>query len=247
MFPPPAQQKQSGIGAALKGIVGTLLVAGLLGVGLLVGLIWYFRKPAPTVEVKPTVVTEVKKEAPPAAAKKQDPPQPKPGPTLPPRRNTVLQARLLTDLGTQRSQPGDLFAAQVGGGAYAGAVVRGHLTEVDRKNKEKRMGFQFETIEYHGTRYPIRAELRAITNKDVEEDNTAVNTAPSKKRVAILGAVGGAVGGVIGRIKGGSKTTTAVGAAAGTGAGVVVAMTVAKRAGDLNFPAGTPLTIAISN
>jgi hypothetical protein len=236
--------------AALSGIVGTLLIAGLVGIALLAGLTWYFRKP---VEVKPATKEEAKKVTPPANEKEKendkqaDPPKPLPGPALPPPRATVLNARLLNDLSTRRSQPGDLFSAQVGGGPYNGAIVRGHLTEVDRGNKEKRMGFQFETIEFRGARYPIRAELRSITNKDIDEENTAVNTKSSKKRTAIIGAVGGAVGGVIGKLKGGTKTTTAVGAAAGTGAGVVVAMTVAKRAGDLNFPAGTPFSIAISN
>jgi hypothetical protein len=237
-------KKPSSLGAAIKAAVTGLTLAGVL---LFFGIRWYKTDVTPKADPKPVAVTP--KPVAPIVPPEPEPEPVKPAlPRLPPAASTVLQVRLLQGVGTKESKSGDPFTGRIDSGVYAGGSVSGRLLEVERGRKESRVGFQFEALIYRGVRYPFRAELRSVATpkgavKEAEEENTVANKSPSKKRVAILGAVGGAIGGAIGKIKGGNKTAVVAGAAAGTGAGVVAGLTVASKAGDVNLPAGTTLTI----
>ncbi|MBL8291650.1 MAG: hypothetical protein JNN08_07435 [Bryobacterales bacterium] len=177
------------------------------------------------------------------------PPQPQPVPAPPSRLETsIIQARLLSPISTRQSREGDQFTAKVEGGRYPGAILTGRVTKLERKKKESRIAFQFETINLNRTQIPIKADLRGVTNarglKGVDDEGNAVSTS-SKKKAFILGAVGGAVGGVIGKITGGNRGA-AVGAGAGAAAGVVLGLTVVSRAQELHFAPGTVFTLEAS-
>lgn len=176
-------------------------------------------------------------------------PLPAPAPALPARLETsIIQARLLSPISTRQSREGDQFTAKVEGGRYSGAILTGRVTKLERKKKESRIAFQFETINLNRTQIPIKADLRGVTNarglKGVDDEGNAVSTS-SKKKAFILGAVGGVVGGVIGKIAGGNRGA-AVGAGTGAAAGVVLGLTVISRAQELHFAPGTMFTLEAS-
>lgn len=178
-------------------------------------------------------------------------PSPRPSPVPPPTTGfeaSMIQARLLSPISTKQSREGDQFTAKVEGGRYNGAILTGRVTKLERKKKEARIAFQFETINLNRTQIPIKADLRGVTNaqglKGVDDEGNAVSTS-SRKKAFILGAVGGAVGGVIGKITGGNRGA-AVGAGTGAAAGVVLGLTVVSRARELHFAPGTVFTLEAS-
>lgn len=160
----------------------------------------------------------------------------------------ILRARLLSTISTKTSKETDPFAAKVEGGPYNGAVLAGHITRIERKKKQSKIGFQFETIALNGRQVPIQADVKDVTNakgtKGVDEENRVIGST-SKKKAFLLGTVGGAIGGVWGAIKGGRKGA-AVGAASGAGAGVILGLTVVAEGNDIHFVPGTLFTIEAS-
>ncbi|BDC47856.1 hypothetical protein F183_A01720 [Bryobacterales bacterium F-183] len=159
----------------------------------------------------------------------------------------TLRARLLSTISTKTSKEKDAFTAKVEGGPYDGAVLSGHITRIERKKKQSKIGFQFETITLApgGKPLPIQADLKDVTNakgvKGVDEENRIIGST-SKKKAFLVGAVGGAIGGVWGAIKGGGKGA-ATGAAAGAGAGVVLGLTVMAEGNEVHFVPGTVFTL----
>jgi hypothetical protein len=161
---------------------------------------------------------------------------------------TTLQARLLSPISTKTSREGDQFTAKVEGGPYNGAILTGHVTKLEKKRKDSKIGFQFETITLNGTPVPIKADLKGVTNaegaKGVDDENHVIS-ANSKKKTFILGAVGGAVGGLLGKITGGNKGAV-VGATAGAATGVVLGLTVVSQSKDIHFVPGSVMTLDVS-
>lgn len=197
------------------------------------------KNPEPTPEPKPK------------AKEDSEPPSKPAPPRMPdslPATATLLRARLQSTISTKSSQERDTFTAKVEGGPYNGAILTGHITKIERKKKQSKIGFQFETITLNGARIPIQADLKEVTNasgaKGVDEENRVIGST-SKKKAFLLGTVGGAIGGVWGAIKGGGKGA-AVGAASGAGAGVVLGLTLVAQGSDIHFTPGTLFTIEAS-
>ena len=146
--------------------------------------------------------------------------------------STQLIAILDNSLTTSQARAGDRFSLTVQSPpAYAGAVVEGYLSRVDRGGRvtgRPELAMNFERIRLRGG--AVRSfdgyieSVRTPNGKDVRVDNEGIvseQDSQSSRTVARTG-IGAAVGALIGAIAGGGKGA-AIGAAigAGTGAGSV--------------------------
>lgn len=181
---------------------------------------------------------------------------------------TVLHLRLQNALSTSSSQANEPFAATVTQPVQSssgqvlipqGSVVLGHVGQVHAASGlsgESTMQLKFEQIRLPGGH---TTQLRATVAKvgqqgsgvghavgQVVEGTPSANpegqVQQSRTRSTVGNvAAGGAVGALLGAILGGGK-----GAAIGTAAGAGLGAYLGSKHGPLNLPAGTPITIRLS-
>jgi hypothetical protein len=124
----------------------------------------------------------------------------------------------------------------------AGAVLTGHVTDVDRAGRVKgrsRLAFRFSEVQVNGAAEELRTNPLAFQGEETKgEDATKIGA----------GAVGGAIiGGILGGGDGAAKGA-AIGGAAGTGAVLATRgreVTLASGA-NLNATLAEPFTIRVS-
>jgi hypothetical protein len=165
--------------------------------------------------------------------------------------NVVLTVELSNRLTTDVSQKGDHFEAHVvEPQEFAGAVVAGHLADVQRPGKAKGRAFlqlDFEQIRMPGASdwQPFSAQVVEVVPSeengvaDVDQEGGVRGSDTTKGDVAKVG--GGAVlGAIIGGIAGGGKGA-AIGAILGGSAGTAAA--VSQRGKDIRLEPGQQLRI----
>ncbi|HUX67972.1 MAG TPA: TrbI/VirB10 family protein [Terriglobales bacterium] len=179
---------------------------------------------------------------------------------------TALQLKLNNSLSTRSSQQGDSFTANVTSPVYSpngqtllvpeGSTVEGHVLSVQRSGSvtgKSQLQLNFERLRLpDGTVLPMRAGVSqvnpnagvggAITGTPSATSEGGVQQSQTRSTVGTA-AAGGAVGAIIGAIAGGGKGA-GLGGLVGAGLGVVLAST---KGGNLDLPAGTPLTITLSS
>ncbi|MGH9466651.1 MAG: hypothetical protein ACRD1Y_04795 [Terriglobales bacterium] len=177
---------------------------------------------------------------------------------------TELQLKLNNSLSTRSSNPGDTFTATVteavaGANGHqivvpAGSTVEGRVASVVRGGSisgSSRLQLNFAQLRLpSGASIPLSAQLSqihqqqgvgsAITGSPSTTNEGGVTESKTRRTVGTA-AAGGAVGALIGAIAGGGKGT-AIGGLVGAGLGVVLA----SQNGALDLPAGTPITITLS-
>lgn len=181
---------------------------------------------------------------------------------------TALHLRLQNALSTSNSQANEPFSATVTQPVLnrngqtvipQGSVVLGHVGQVHAAtglSGESTMQLKFEQIRLPNGR---TAQLRATVAKvgqqgsgvgnavgNVVEGTPSANQEGQVQQSRTRGTVGnvaagGAVGALLGAIIGGGK-----GAAIGTAAGAGLGAYLGSKRGPLNLPAGTPITIRLS-
>jgi len=178
---------------------------------------------------------------------------------------TALQLKLNNSLSTRSSQQGDSFTANVTSPVYSpdgqtllvpqGSTVEGHVLSVQRSGSvagKSQLQLNFEQLRLpDGTVLPMRAGVSqvnpsagvggAITGTPSATAEGGVQKSQTRNTVGTA-AAGGAVGAIIGAIAGGGKGA-GIGGLVGAGLGVVLAST---KGGNLDLPAGTPLTITLN-
>ena len=168
-------------------------------------------------------------------------------------RDTVLSLELLTPLSTEATQRGDRFQARVTAPTeYAGAVVDGRVTQVQRPGKVKgvaKLQLTFDQIRSPDNRVvSLHAELVELTpmgrddGTQVDPEGGVKGRSTTKDDVSKVGAATG-VGAIIGAIAGGG-TGAAIGAAIGGAAGTGAVMT--QRGKDIRLERGQQLKIRTS-
>ena len=169
--------------------------------------------------------------------------------------NVVLTVELLNRLSTDVSQRGDRFEARVvEPQEYAGAVVAGRLSEVQRAGKTR--GRALLQLDFDQIRMPGAADWQEFGAQVVEVLASAESGAgevdpeggvrgksTTKDDVTKVGAAAG-VGAIIGAIAGGGKGA-AIGAVIGGSAGTAGVMT--QRGQDIRLEPGQQLRIRTSN
>ena len=165
--------------------------------------------------------------------------------------NVVLTVELSNRLTTDVSQKGDHFEARVvEPQEFAGAVVAGHLADVQRAGKAKAralLQLDFEQIRMPGSNdwQEFSAQVvevlqpEATGTSEVDEEGGVRGRDTTKEDVAKVGG-GAAVGAIIGAIAGGGKGA-AIGAILGGGAGTASVMT--QRGKDIRLESGQQLRI----
>jgi len=177
---------------------------------------------------------------------------------------TALALKLDTPLSTSNSTAGETFTATVTNPVYGsngqavlvpqGSTVTGRVASVKRSggvSGESQLQLQFESLRLpDGSVHPLRAQLSnvnpnggvggAITGTPSATNEGGVQQSQTRNTVGTA-AAGGAVGALIGAIAGGGKGA-GIGGLVGAGLGVVFA----TQNGNLNLPAGTPMTITLS-
>ncbi|MDT5271104.1 MAG: hypothetical protein QOH49_3290 [Acidobacteriota bacterium] len=165
--------------------------------------------------------------------------------------NVVLTIELSNRLTTDVSQKGDHFEARVvEPQEFAGAVVAGHLADVQRAGKAKGralLQLEFEQIRMPGSNdwQQLSAQVvevlqpEATGTSEVDEEGGVRGRDTTKEDVAKVGG-GAAVGAIIGAIAGGGKGA-AIGAILGGGAGTASVMT--QRGKDIRLESGQQLRI----
>jgi hypothetical protein len=165
--------------------------------------------------------------------------------------NVVLTVELSNRLSTDVSQKGDHFEARVvEPQQFAGAVVAGHLADVQRAGKAKGralLQLDFEQIRLPGSN--DWQQFSALVTEVVAPEPTGTSEVDAeggvrgrdttKEDVAKVGG-GAAVGAIIGAIAGGGKGA-AIGAILGGGAGTASVMT--QRGKDIRLEPGQQLRI----
>jgi YMGG-like Gly-zipper len=142
--------------------------------------------------------------------------------------NTLVIATLDNSLTTTQARPGDLFRLTLQSPAsYAGAVIDGHLSRVDRAGRiggRPEMAMNFDQIRLRsGALYDFDGYIESVRTPNgeaVRVDNEGViseRTSQSTRTVTRTG-IGAALGALIGAIADGGKGA-AIGAALGAGAG----------------------------
>ncbi len=165
---------------------------------------------------------------------------------IPPERNMLI--RLETPLSTRVNRTGDPFRARVvEPERYEGAIVRGHVRDIDRSGRisgRTEMALAFDSIELPGERVqPFRAQVDDIRESEsvkiVDSEGRLISgnrTSQTLTRSTIGAAVGGVLGGVLG---GGKGALLGVLLGGGAGAGTVYA----QGAREIRLDRGTELDI----
>src|SRR6266404_4624879 len=154
----------------------------------------------------------------PTAAEQVTPPQPTAMPVILPE-HTAIRVTLDQSLATNRSRPGDHFAATVS------EPVLVHGRTVIPK------GAHAEALEVDGQNYDVRTMVRTRVGRDHKKRN--------------LGLMGGGAGGglLIGALAGGGKGAL-IGGPIGLGAGATAALLTGKK--DIKLRAETPLKFELA-
>ncbi|MDT5294446.1 MAG: hypothetical protein QOJ76_1326 [Acidobacteriota bacterium] len=164
--------------------------------------------------------------------------------------NAVLTVELLNRLSTDVSQSGDRFEAQVvEPQEFAGAVVGGHLANVQRPGKSKGrslLQLDFDQIKMPGGDWQeFSAQVIEVVASEgtgggeVDPEGGVRGKSTTKDDVAKVGASAG-IGAIIGAIAGGGKGA-AIGAVIGGGASTAGVMT--QRGKDIRLERGQQLRI----
>lgn len=165
--------------------------------------------------------------------------------------NVVLTIELSNRLTTDVSQKGDRFEARVvEPQEFAGAVVAGHLTDVQRAGKAKGralLQLDFEQVRLSGSNdwqefngqvvEVLQSEAAGVS--EVDEEGGVRGRDSTKEDVAKVGGAA-AIGAVIGAIAGGGKGA-AIGAVIGGGAATGGVMS--QRGKDIRLESGQQLRI----
>jgi hypothetical protein len=165
--------------------------------------------------------------------------------------NVVLTVELMNRLSTDVSQSGDRFEAQVvEPQEFAGAVVGGHLANVQRAGKAKGralLQLDFDQIRMAGGEWQqfsaqvieVVASPEETGGGEVDPEGGVRGKSTTKDDVAKVGASAG-IGAIIGAIAGGGKGA-AIGAVIGGGASTAGVMT--QRGKDIRLERGQQLRI----
>src|SRR6266404_2444864 len=169
------------------------------------------------------------------------PPQPTAMPvTLP--EHTAIRVTLDQSLATNRSRPGDHFAATVSEPVLVdgrtvipkGAHAEGLVVDARKSGRLKgraRLELALQSVEVDGQNYDVRTMVRTRVGRDHKKRN--------------LGLMGGGAGGglLIGALAGGGKGAL-IGGPIGLGAGATAAFLTGKK--DIRLRAETPLRFELS-
>lgn len=177
---------------------------------------------------------------------------------------TQLALKLNNTLSTRSSIAGDNFTATVTTPVYSqdgqtllvpeGSTVLGSVASVQRAGSvsgNAQLQLNIESLRLpDGQDLPLRAQVSqvnpnsgiggAITGTPSATNEGGVQKSQTRNSVGTA-AAGGAVGAIIGAIAGGGKGA-GIGGLAGAGLGVLLA----SRSGNLDLPAGTPMTITLN-
>jgi hypothetical protein len=169
--------------------------------------------------------------------------------------NVVLTVELSNRLTTDVSQKGDRFEARVvEPQEFAGAVVAGHLADVQRAGKAKgrallQLDFQQIQMPGSGGWQEFSAQVIEVVGPeatgvgDVDEEGGVRGRGTTKEDVAKVGGAS-AIGAIIGAIAGGGKGAV-IGAVIGGGAGTAGVMS--QRGQDIRLEPGQQLRIRVSS
>jgi hypothetical protein len=177
----------------------------------------------------------------PTAAEQVTPPQPTAMPvTLP--EHTAIRVTLDQSLATNRSRPGDHFAATVSEPVIVdgqtvipkGAHAEGLVVDARKSGRLKgraRLELALQSVEVDGQNYDVRTMVRTRVGRDHKKRN--------------LGLMGGGAGGglLIGALAGGGKGAL-IGGPIGLGAGATAALLTGKK--DIKLRAETPLKFELA-
>ncbi len=177
----------------------------------------------------------------PTAAEQVTPPQPTAMPvTLP--EHTAIRVTLDQSLATNRSRPGDHFAATVSEPVLVdgrtvipkGAHAEGLVVDARKSGRLKgraRLELALQSVEVDGQNYDVRTMVRTRVGRDHKKRN--------------LGLMGGGAGGglLIGALAGGGKGAL-IGGPIGLGAGATAALLTGKK--DIKLRAETPLKFELA-
>jgi hypothetical protein len=160
--------------------------------------------------------------------------------TLP--EHTAIRVTLDQSLATNRSRPGDHFAATVSEPVVMdgktvipkGAHARGLVVDARKSGRLRgraRLELALQSVEVDGQKYDVRTMARTRIGRDHKKRN--------------LGLMGGGAGGglVIGALAGGGKGAL-IGGPIGLGAGTTVALLTGKK--DIKLRAETPLKFELA-
>lgn len=143
-----------------------------------------------------------------------------------------LLIRLDSTISSKSSKVGDGFTATViSPRNYRGAIVRGHISHLDKSGRLKgktEMGLDFDSIEFrNGRRSALRAELLEVRQNEsvkVVDEEGNIHSGSRGKQTIKRTAIGAAIGGVLGALIGGRKGAViglVIGAGAGAGSLIV--------------------------
>ena len=164
----------------------------------------------------------------------------------------LITGRLNDDLDTTRTRAGDRFTLTVTSPDYPGAIIEGHVVDVNRSGRvtgRAELALAFDSIRmrdgrtarFEGTLDSVRAANGE--NVRVDAEGTVKDDSSQTNRTVTRTAVGSAIGAVIGAIAGGGKGA-AVGAVVGGGAGAGSVFVHGRN--DLQLRSGTEITIRAS-
>jgi hypothetical protein len=185
--------------------------------------------------------TPVSETPPDRTATSVTPPQPAAIPvTLP--EHTAIRVTLDQSLATNRSRPGDHFAATVSEPVIVdgqtviprGARAEGLVVDARKSGRLRgraRLELALRSVEVDGQDYDVRTMVRTRVGGNHKKRN--------------LGLIGGGAGGglLIGGLAGGGKGAL-IGGPIGLGAGITAAMLTGKK--DIKLPAETPLKFELA-
>jgi hypothetical protein len=170
--------------------------------------------------------------------------------------DTVIRARLNSELSSKTARVGDRFTASVTEPVYGasgvevipvGSRVLGRVTEVRRAGRRTpgHISVAFNTVELpNQTRYAVNGSLSTLQTDDVNSDNEgAVSGRGNRKRDAVFIGGGAATGALIGAIAGGGKGA-AIGAIVGGGLGT--GARVYEREQDAEVKSGTEFGVILN-
>jgi hypothetical protein len=170
-------------------------------------------------------------------------------------KHAIFVVKLTSPISTNTSSPGDTFAALVEAPSeYEGAVFVGTITKLKKPKKgigkgKAEIAFQFEALTARGNTYPVKADLKDVTNskgvKSVDEEGQVIGKTSNKKRVGAA-AVGAGLGVLIGALAGGAQGAAA-GGAAGLAAGIAIGLKMTTTGSQLEFLPGSHFTLDVSD
>jgi len=168
---------------------------------------------------------------------------------------TVIRARMDTELNSKTARVGDRFTATVtepvfGDGvevAPVGSKVHGRVSAVRRAGRRTpgNISVAFNTLQLpSNVRHPINGSLTTLQTDDVNSDNEGtVAGGSNRKRDAVFVGGGAATGAIIGAIAGGGKGA-AIGALLGGGLGT--AGRVYEKEQDAEVKSGTEFGVVLN-